>query len=304
MACFSPLDAWQTEGGDIVFVERGNILRSLILPCGQCVGCRLERSRQWAMRCLHESQMHENSCFITLTYSEDNLPYRGSLEYRHFQLFMKRLRRKLGIPVRFYMCGEYGDTYGRPHFHACLFGCFFDDRVPFSKSGSGSVVYTSELLSSLWDRGFASVGDVTFESAAYVARYVMKKVTGSLAESHYERFCPITGEIYSLVPEFTHMSLKPGIGFSWFEKFKCEVYGRSVDDVDTADYVIVNGQKVRPPKYYDRLLTVMDPMSKDWLDFSRYTKAQSFGDDYTVDRLRAREICAKARLSFLKRSVE
>lgn len=101
MACFYPLAAWQTDDGDIVFKERGAIKRALTLPCGQCVGCRLERSRQWAVRCMHEASLYDQNAFVTLTYDQDHLPESGSLRYRDFQLFCKRARDKLG-PFRFF----------------------------------------------------------------------------------------------------------------------------------------------------------------------------------------------------------
>lgn len=93
MACFHPLTAYQSDSGEIYFHDVGH--KELKLPCGQCIGCRLERSRQWAMRIIHEASMYDNNCFITLTYSPENLPPDGGLRKKHFQLFMKRLRKKL-----------------------------------------------------------------------------------------------------------------------------------------------------------------------------------------------------------------
>lgn len=295
MACFHPLDAWQLETGEVVFAERGNVRRSLTLPCGQCIGCRLERSRQWAVRCMHESQMHELSSFVTLTYDDEHLPVHGSLRYRDFQLFMKRLRKRVG-PVRFYMCGEYGEKRWRPHFHALLFGCFFEDRERWRESASGFPLYRSKVLESLWDLGTCEVGDVSFDSAAYVARYCMKKITGPNSDAHYERMDPATGELFWLEREFTRMSLKPGIGFKWFERFRSDVF--------TEDHVVVNGMKCKPPRYYDRLLALAPDSRSDEIEFSRYEKAMRCVDDCTVDRLRAREVVTRARLSFKVRSLE
>lgn len=294
MACFSPLLAWQLESGDIVFAERGRVKRELKLPCGQCIGCRLERSRQWAIRCVHESQLYDNNVFVTLTYNDDNVPLDNSLNYRHFQLFMKRLR-KLKRGVRFYMCGEYGENYGRPHFHACLFNCFFDDRVVFRRLSSGSVLYTSAVLESLWPYGFSSIGDVTFESAAYVARYVMKKVTGEAAAKHYECVDSETGEIFQREPEFNHMSLKPGIGAKWYKKFRGDVYPR--------DKVIVRGLEMRPPKYYDKLLEAEPNIDSDLIEFLRYERYKEFAGERTEKRLAVREAVTKARLKFKKRTL-
>jgi len=292
VACFKPLTAWQLDDGSVVFVERGAVKRQLELPCGQCIGCRLERSRQWAVRCLHESQLHEHSCFVTLTYSDEHL--RPSLHYPDFQKFMKRLRKKFG-KVRFYMCGEYGEQFSRPHFHACLFGVYFDDRVVWKRLESGSILYRSAALEALWPFGFSSVGDVTFESAAYVARYVMKKVTGDRADVHYNRVDVVTGEEVQLVPEFNRMSLKPGIGADWFRKFSPEVLVR--------DGVVVNGRVSKVPRYYDNMLQSMDGFRFDEVKFERFKKALTVLEDTTPERLADRELVTKARLSFKKRKL-
>lgn len=295
MPCYHPLDAWQRESGEVVFSESGRIARSLKLPCGQCVGCRLERSRQWAVRCMHEASLHSQNCFITLTYDEEHLPQYGSLDYRDFQLFMKKLRKRLG-KARFYMCGEYGELNSRPHFHACLFGVDFDDKEPFRLLDSGCRLFTSKTLSELWPKGFASIGDVTFESAAYVARYVMKKVTGSAACAHYTRLDPMTGELYEVSPEFNRMSLKPGIGAKWFEKWHKDVYPH--------DYVVVNGHEAKPPRFYDKLYARLDSFGAELLQAHRYKKAAAFLDDSTPHRLSVRETVTKARLAFKKRTLE
>lgn len=302
MACFHPIAAYQLDSGDIVFVERGRIKRPLFLPCGQCIGCRLERSRQWAVRCMHEAQLHENNIFVTLTYDDDHIPTDFSLNYRHFQLFMKRLRKDFsGRNVRFYMCGEYGEDFQRPHFHACLFNCFFTDRKMQAKLSSGATLWRSERLSELWPFGFASIGDVTFESAAYVARYCMKKVTGPNAEAHYERVNWATGEIIRVEPEFNRMSLKPGIGAEWFKRYRNDVYTSSVDG--EKDFVIVRGKKVKPPRYYDKLLEKATDFSSDYVEYLRYKKAQKFGEENTPARLAVREKVAEATLKTKVRSL-
>ena len=174
--------------GSVKFVSRNKagVEGTLELPCGQCIGCRLERSRQWAMRCLHEASLYDRNAFITLTYDDSHLPPGGSLSYPDFQRFMKRLRRRIGSKVRFYAGGEYGEQGTiRPHFHACLFGYDFPDKVFFKRSASGDKLYTSKLLESLWPYGISSVGDVTFQSAAYIARYCVAKRTGDAAKSWY-----------------------------------------------------------------------------------------------------------------------
>lgn len=303
MACFSPLDAVQLVSGEIFFSanKRGSprpdrgIRRELQLPCGQCVGCRLERSRQWAIRCLHESQMHERNCWVTLTYSDEKLPADGGLYYHHFQNFMKFVRKEYG-PVRFYMCGEYGEQYLRPHYHACLFGLDFPDRVFHKLSGSGERLYISDSLVRLWPHGHSYLGEVTFESAAYIARYVMKKVNGPLAERVYTRVDGDTGEIFQVPPEFTRMSLKPGIGAKWLEKYQSDVYPH--------DQVYINGQWVRPPRYYDNLLKDLDYDTFEFLELGRVKRARAVACDNTAARLKVRELVTRSRLKLKHRSLE
>jgi len=292
MPCFHPLKAYRARDGLITFSKKpGSPNTPLDLPCGQCVGCRLERSRQWAVRCLHEAQLHEYNSFITLTY--DDAHFRPSLEYKDFQDFLKRLRKKKG-QLRYYMCGEYGEQYQRPHFHACLFGVAFPDRTVW-RAGSRPdlTIYRSKELEALWPFGFSSVGAVTFQSAAYVARYIMKKITGDKAEKHYERVDGETGEIVNVRPEFNRMSLKPGIGKGWIEKYHSDVYPH--------DYVIVNGQKCKPPRYYDKMLS--DPAIES-LRTSRNKKRLAGKADQTPERLRDREKVATAKLKLKKRPTE
>lgn len=236
---------------------------------------------------------------MTLTYSDEHLQS-WSLCYPHFQKFMKRLRRKKGR-VRFYAAGEYGDEFARPHFHALLFGCWFSDRQPHKKLASGFQLYTSRELEALWPFGFSSIGDVTFESAAYVARYVMKKVTGPQADAHYAGGGLVdysTGEVEPKVPEFNRMSLKPGIGAGWYERFGSEVYPN--------DYVVMNGVKMSPPKYYDRLVQVDRPDLFEEVEYSRFLRSssESYQGENSPERLAVREAVQKARLSMKKRGLQ
>lgn len=211
------------------------------LPCGQCIGCRLERSRQWAIRCSHEASLYDLNCFITLTYSDEHLPANRSLDYEAPVLFMKRLRERFGSGIRSYGCAEYGEKFGRPHYHLCLFNFDFPDKRLW-RNDRGHKLYTSEALSELWRFGFSSVGSVTFESAAYVARYVTKKVTGKLEEGHYGDRKP---------ERSICVSRRPGIGKGWFDKFGKDAY--------TRDFVILRGRKCRPPKYYDSQFEIAYP---------------------------------------------
>lgn len=226
---------------------------SIEVPCGRCIGCRLERSRQWALRCMHEAQLYENNCFLTLTYRPEEIPKYGTLNLKHWQDFMKRYRKKYsGTTIRFFMCGEYGENLehskngklGHPHYHACVFNHDFTDKQLF-RNRDGTRLYTSETLSRLWPHGFSTIGDVTFESAAYVARYVLKKQLGKDSREFYEHLDGETGEIIQLKPEFTTMSRRPGIGKPWYDKYKSDL---------KKDFITARGTKMKPPKYYDSLL--------------------------------------------------
>nr|QJB20620.1 MAG: replication initiator protein [Microvirus sp.] len=297
MPCYHPLHGYRKEGGGWTpdFSKSSGSGSALIVPCGQCIGCRLERSRQWAIRCIHEASMFGNkNVFVTLTYDPEHLPKDGSLDYRHFQLFMKRLRKKFGSGVRFYMCGEYGDENGRPHYHAILFNVEFKDRVRWRKTPTGYYQYRSKILEDLWQLGNCEFGDVTFKSAAYVARYIMKKVTGDQATFHYCDIDPETGEIKAeLKPEFNNMSRRPGIGRDWIEKFQSDVYPHG--------YAVVNGYKVRPPRYYDQFFKAVDPKEFDHLCLTRKVEIRKKASDMTLERLAVRERVAQSNLDRLVR---
>ena len=208
----------------------------VVLPCGQCYACRIAKSREWASRCVMESKLHTENCFITLTYNDEHLPSDLSLQKDDFTKFIKRLRKNTGDKIRYYACGEYGDLYQRPHFHACLFGYRPDDLVLFSVR-SGVNLYTSSTLEKAWQyRGFVTVGDVTYDSAAYVARYVLKKITGDLADSHYN----------GRTPEYTVMSRRPGIASGFFEKYSEDIYSK--------DFIVLRDKfKLKPPRYFDKI---------------------------------------------------
>jgi hypothetical protein len=292
VACFHPLEAFQLDDGKVVFTERprdgSGLRRALWLPCGRCVGCRSVRSRAWAIRCVHEASLYDVSSFVTLTYDDAHVPL--SLDYSHFQLFMRYIRRAFG-PVRFFMCGEYGDLNLRPHFHCILFGLSFKDGVV-----CGDSIKSSVSLSRCWKYGFASFGDCTFQSSGYVARYCLKRVTGAIADIWYRRLDRSTGELIPVLPEFGRMSLKPGIGYDWFVKYWREVY-KARDGV-----VLPGGSVIPPPKYYDKLLLALDDdFTADDVSYDRYVRSQRFVEDCTPQRLLVREKCAKARESFRRR---
>lgn len=315
MPCYKPLKGWRsTKPNDngkfpVIFTYSPATKHypEVDLPCGRCIGCRLEYSRQWAMRIMHETTLHPDyGCsFITLTYDPEHLPADQSLDKRDWQLFLKKLRAQLDPKkIRFFMSGEYGqdqelleqgiDSLGRPHFHAIIFGHDFPDRKQFSKSPRGDVLYTSELLDKTWGKGFASVGDVTFESAAYVARYVVKKITGDAAFDRYAYFDEETGEMFLREPEFCLMSRRPGIARDWFNKYK--------SDLDKG-FITHHGVKMQPPKFYDKLFEELDPELFKEIKKSRLKAQKKAKADNTPERLAVKETIKTKKLKTLKRKL-
>lgn len=256
----------------------------VVVPCGQCIGCRLERSRQWALRIVHEKRMHRESAFITLTYDDMHLPEGGTLVLRDLQLFMKRLRirrfREYGLKgLRFFACGEYGERTRRPHYHILLLNSTFYDMKKWRVSKSGSNLYVSKELQELWNVGHSYVGDVTFASAAYVARYCTKKILGDNADAHY---C-------GRLPEFAVQSRKPGIGMSWFEKYHGEAYAH--------DSAISDGREVALTRFYDSKFEVVDSKALKRVRRSRRRKALARKEDNTPERRRVRERLSELTLA-------
>jgi hypothetical protein len=305
MPCYRPLRArfepHPSGGRRLVFAGRSDDkLFPHRIPCGQCIGCRVERSQMWATRCVHEASQHADNCFLTLTYAPEHLPPWGDLVKKDLQDFLKRLRKKVfketGRQIRFYACGEYGPKLSRPHYHVIIFGYDFADKVRFKMTG-GVTSYTSEILEELWGKGFCTLGAVTRESAAYTARYVIKKMNGDLAEDHYSVIDPHTGEIHVKPPEFTQMSLRPGIGASWFKRYRNDVYPHG-------HVVFQGGVKARAPRYYDILFERKFPATMAVIKDNRVKNAQLKFFDNTKDRLKVREQVATARLKQAKRGYE
>jgi len=196
------------------------------------------------------------------------------------------------------MCGEYGEKLGRPHFHALLFGLDFKDKYKWAYREK-NVVYRSPKLEKVWQFGHSEIGNVSYQSAAYVARYVMKKITGELAENHYQRLDTDTGEIIQLQPEYNAMSLKPGIAAEWFKQYKNDVY--------PSDEVIINtgkkNQPQTPPRYYDKLLEKESPGIHKLIKDQRREKAIKHKHENTPERLATKEKVAVHRLNKLKRQL-
>lgn len=337
MVCYSPLHAFRNglnKSGKVSYKITSNKVNSVYydstidhwyysedknrysnndyidVPCGCCIGCRLDYSKQWALRCSLESLYHERTMFITLTYDDDHVPrscFTDSLSGEIKEIltlkpddwtrFMKRLRRyykrDFGKELRFYACGEYGSTTLRPHYHAIVFGLDLDDLKQISTSGTGFPIYESEFLSKCWKNGFITVQDSNFDTCAYVARYVVKKRKGKDAQE-YEQF--------NIEPEFVRMSRMPGIGLKYYEEHKHEIY--SNDEI-----ILKDGKKFKPPSYFDDLYEKEFPEEfQKILDkriecakISDNVKEQLFGDKYK--RLNREELAKLASVKKLVREL-
>ena len=325
MPCYSPLKGWKSrETGGIIFKNQG-ASETMEVACGQCLGCRLDYSRHWAMRIIHESSLYEYSggnSFITLTYRDAAactpeqyrdgwfIPADWSLNKKHFQDFMKRLRSRYSdVRIRFFHCGEYGNkcrhgrvkecdlcNVGRPHYHAILFNLEFNDLEAFDTTDDGRILYTSPTLEDIWKYGRVQVGTVTMESAAYVARYNLKKITGLLAEEHYKSYDEY-GEWKPIQQEYVTMSRRPGIGKDWFDEY--------VTDIFPHDRVPVPGKGVfrGVPRYYDKILECEDPHQLEEIKELRQAFRAAHADDYTPERLMARYKVKKRQSEMLVRSI-
>lgn len=295
MPCYSPIKGYRGRGGKVTFTRPPDSLGFLAeVPCGQCIGCRVEKARQWAVRCVNEAQMHERNSFITLTYNDQHLPKDGSLHVEHWQKFAKRLRKQDG-PFRFYHCGEYGGKTRRPHYHACVFGLDWrEDRILYQQTGDNKT-YTSKKLEDTWGKGFVTVADMNFSTANYVARYCVKKINGEKAKTHYEQVNTNTGEVHTLKPEYTTMSRRPGIGAAWYDKYKTDIF--------PCDFIVSNGKESRVPRFYDNQLEKEDPEQLEAIKAARKERGKRRAQDNSPERLRDREEVAKAKLAMKKRNL-
>lgn len=308
MPCYKPLKAFwspRNDGKKAIKFYRPDFYNfipyeqlpddfKIDIPCGQCVGCRLDYSKQWATRCVLESLQYEHNYFITLTYNNEFLPqkenyvidyetgeagekfYSAPLVPEHLTKFMKDLREYFRshyehVGIRFFACGEYGESSMRPHFHILLFNCPIPDLEFLKSSFNGDTYWTSEILDKIWSenvgkdengktiykpKGFVLVANLNYDTCAYVARYMLKKQKGfddklvqkGLTVSFYDKL--------GLIPPFTRSSRMPGIAKDYYDKERDKIY--EYDEI-----IITNGKgiakKVKPPKYYDRLYDVDNP---------------------------------------------
>lgn len=297
MACLHPIEAWRDRGGAVTFKAGQGVGFSFAVACGSCQGCRVDRSRSWAARCMHEASQHRDNSFITLTYDQAHVPEGHTLVKEHFQLFMKRLRKDLGDTlIRYYHCGEYGPARGRPHYHALIFGWSFPDKVLWQEARSNKV-YRSAQLERLWGKGFCTIGEVTYQSAAYVARYCMKKYSGASAKRIYQITDSETGEVFDRIAEYHTMSLRPGIGADWFYRYQ--------DDVFPDDFVVMQGKKLSTPRFYDKLYERWNgEEALAATKLKRIKKARADAGNRTPERLAVREKVLAAKLKLLKRELE
>lgn len=286
MACYQPIKGYRRKDGSgrlTTKITEGYQDLKLEVKCGTCIGCRVERQTDWAIRAMHEAQMHEASSFVTLTYDDEHLPEDHGLVLDHWQRFAKKLRKEIG-PFRFLHCGEYGAENLRPHYHALIFGTNFPDSIALA----GSQLRISAVLADKWNHGFHSVGELTFASAKYVAKYVTKKLIGKDTSTRYERLDITTGEVWDVRPEYATMSRRPGLGRSWFEKYNRDVY--------PGNFVIVDGKKYKPPAYYDSLLETQNPQLAKKMKTSRKNKIKKEAWNHTTERMEIREEITRRQL--------
>lgn len=269
----------------------------MLVPCGHCIGCRLEYSRQWATRCCLEALSHEFNYFLTLTYDDLHLPtnprtltisddtgevlrdgYSHPLDPPALTKFFKDLRRYYDHHynidgIRFFAAGEYGDKSSRPHYHAICFNLPIFDLKFYKRDFAGHPMYTSEILNKIWKNGYVVVAECCFDTCAYVARYVMKKQTGQNKDYY---------EYLNIVPEFTRMSRRPGIAKSYYDE--------NVDRIYSADQITIVGAgkkalQCQPPKYFDNLYGLDHDMT-DICDRRQYAAQLRQVDKVTSSPLR------------------
>lgn len=308
MTCYHPITVWRSrqrhskDSWPITFnVKEGYKDLEVQIPCGKCIGCRMEKSRQWAVRIIHESRFHKENQFLTLTYDDEHLPKNNSLNKEDIVLFIKNIRRKLNKKIRYFQCGEYGDL-GRPHHHMILFGHEFHDKKDYVKKiNKNNPNYiancdinklaeakarpkcedVSKELSKIWGKGYTYTGDLNFSSAAYVARYVLKKQE----KINY----PFK------IPPYITMSRRPGIGAMFYEKFKSDIY--------PLDKIILSKDLTsKVPRYYDYLRSKED---KEKMKKLKYHRAYSINrEEVTPERLAVKEKLQELKIQKLPRKYE
>jgi len=285
VACFSPLSAFRRVDGSVMFVERQGADTDITIPCGYCIGCRIARTREWALRCTHEAMQHDSCRFVTLTYDPAKLPAGGSLRPDDLTRFFKRVRKRLG-KFRYFACGEYGDELSRPHYHVNFFGLVIpDEALLYSTRESDHPAFSSPILEQLWGFGHVHIGLFSTDTARYTASYIFKKVAGRLARQHY---CRVDGDgvVHHLHPEFVRMSRSPGIGAGWLREF--------TGDLSGPGGVVSEGRTHPVPRFYKRKLVEFDKQLHDELAERVETESLPRRWDQTPARLSVRREVAEA----------
>lgn len=241
------------------------------------------RQQSWAFRCLAEASLHQFNWFATLTYSPEHLPEHGSLCHRDWQLFAKRVRKRLG-PFRYLMAGEYGEQTLRPHYHALLFGLDIPDVDRFGVR-RGYPVFRSRLLSDLWRKGHVELGTVTASSARYCAGYVLKQC------GMPQPVDPETGELMPVAKPYGRMSLRPGLGDGWIRRYFPEVFAHGACHAQD--------QKFRIPGRFRDILSEIDPTAFESLQ-ARAIEIARQSPDTSRARLQTRERVQLAKLAQLR----
>lgn len=262
------------------------------IPCGRCDSCNSDRARDWATRSYLHSTLETHKYFLTLTISDEKmLPHRGLMK-RSLQLFMKRARSHYGDFVgetSFLGCGEYGGDTLRAHYHLLLFGIEIDDLVPAGRGKRGDTLFSSATINRLWPWGHVMIGHVTYETCAYVAGYLTKKLGKGSDDPAYARheINRETGEIRSwqVQPEFLLSSRRPAIGREWFERFKGDVY--------PSGFLVIDGRRVPAPRYFDRLLAESELLR---MKVKRRQQARLRPEEQTEWRLSTKDESRRLRL--------
>lgn len=282
VSCFRPLVARRDRTSGDVRLGSSADGDPLELPCGSCIGCRMDRARSWSIRIGHEAQGWDSNLFVTLDYAPEKLRS-WSLVYPDFQGFMRRLRREYPPPVRFFVAGEYGEKFQRPHWHAILFNLRLPDQQEFENG-----TFRSSNLEKLWGNGHCVIDHVTPASSAYVAGYTQSKVDRCRAN---EAIDVETGEVFERRPPFAVMSRRPGIGAYWWSKYRGDLFPH--------DFAVQEGKKYKVPRYYMEKFKKESPLVSEEVAYERYLRSQEADpQESTPERRAVREAVAEARMKF------
>lgn len=284
----------------------------VVLPCGQCLQCRTSKAAEWADRIMLESRSYEPGTvyFITLTYDDQNLPRSKDVEGnevftlfpRDLELFVKRLRKQQSYyhdnKIRFYAVGEYGTLHHRPHYHLIVFGLHLDDVKEAGKNKQGRMLHDSLTINDLWGNGLTEVDLMDWKSAAYCARYTVKKL-GKLESDFYRNS--------GLIPEFSRMSNKPGLASAFYDENADRIYSEDRVVIPVAGGI----RTVKPSGYFDRLYDDVYPEQMKEIKANRQSVAenqirlrlQNYSGSY-LELLAADDAAFKAKTKSLRRLLE